>query len=56
MPVIAVGAVLSQEQDGRVRPVAYASRCLKPTERNLANYSSMMLEFLAMKCAMMEKF
>eukprot|EP00064_Thunnus_orientalis_P022840 superscaffoldBa00008073_g23061 len=51
-----LGAVLSQEQDGRVRPVAYASRGLKPTERNMSNYSSMKLEFLALKWAMTEKF
>lgn len=48
-----LGAVLSQEQGGRVRPVAYASRSLHPAEKN---YSSMKLEFLAMKWAMVEKF
>uniref|UniRef100_A0A667ZAE4 Gypsy retrotransposon integrase-like protein 1 n=1 Tax=Myripristis murdjan TaxID=586833 RepID=A0A667ZAE4_9TELE len=51
-----LGAVLSQEQAGKVRPIAYASRGLKPTERNMANYSSMKLEFLALKWAMTEKF
>lgn len=51
-----LGAVLSQEQEGRVRPVAYASRSLRPTERNMSNYSSMKLEFLALKWAMAEKF
>ncbi|XP_077944044.1 uncharacterized protein LOC144388217 [Gasterosteus aculeatus] len=51
-----LGAVLSQEQNGKVRPIAYASRGLKPTERNMANYSSMKLEFLALKWAMTEKF
>lgn len=51
-----LGAVLSQEQEGRVRPVAYASRGLRPTERNMTNYSSMKLEFLALKWAMTEKF
>nr|XP_057913595.1 uncharacterized protein LOC131107503 [Doryrhamphus excisus] len=51
-----LGAVLSQEQAGKVRPIAYASRGLKPTERNMANYSSMKLEFLALKRAMTEKF
>ncbi|XP_029941466.1 uncharacterized protein LOC115383427 [Salarias fasciatus] len=51
-----LGAVLSQEQDGKVRPIAYASRGLKPTERNMSNYSSMKLEFLALKWAMTEKF
>lgn len=46
-------AVLSQEQGGKVRPIAYASRSLHPAERN---YSSMKLEFVAMKWAMVEKF
>lgn len=49
-----LGAVLSQEQEGKVRPIAYASRSLRPPEKK--NYSSMKLEFLAMKWAMTEKF
>lgn len=49
--------MLSQQQaDGKVRPIAYASRGLKPTERNMSNYSSMKLEFLALKWAMTEKY
>uniref|UniRef100_A0A665U756 Gypsy retrotransposon integrase-like protein 1 n=1 Tax=Echeneis naucrates TaxID=173247 RepID=A0A665U756_ECHNA len=51
-----LGAVLSQEQAGKVRPIAYARRGLRPTERNMQNYSSMKLEFLALKWAMTEKF
>lgn len=51
-----LGAVLSQEVGGKVRPVAYASRSLRPAERNTATYSSMRLEFLALKWAMAEKF
>ena len=51
-----LGAVLSQETDSGVRPVAYASRGLRPTERNMSNYSSMKLEFLALKWAVTEKF
>ncbi|KAL1280076.1 hypothetical protein QQF64_014676 [Cirrhinus molitorella] len=51
-----LGAVLSQEQEGRVRPIAYASRSLRPTERNMTNCSSMKLEFVAFKWAMAEKF
>lgn len=51
-----LGAILSQEQDGKVRPVAYASRGLRPTERNMSNYSSMKLEFVALKWAVTEKF
>lgn len=50
------GAVLSQEADNGVRPVPFASRGLRPTERNMDNYSSMKLEFLALKWAMGEKF
>ncbi|XP_056118703.1 uncharacterized protein LOC130096084 [Rhinichthys klamathensis goyatoka] len=53
---VGLGAVLSQEFDGKVRPVAYASRSLRPAERNSATYSSMRLEFLALKWAMGEKF
>ncbi len=51
-----LGAVLSQEQEGQVCPVAFASRSLRPTERNMSNYSSMKLEFVALKWAMTEKF
>lgn len=51
-----LGAVLSQELDGQTRPIAYASWGLWPTEQNMNNYSSMKLEFLALKWAMMEKF
>ncbi|KAL6483715.1 hypothetical protein MHYP_G00085870 [Metynnis hypsauchen] len=51
-----LGAVLSQEYNGKVRPIAYASRALTPPERNMSNYSSMKLEFLALKWAMTEKF
>ncbi|KAK3728734.1 hypothetical protein QZH41_002654 [Actinostola sp. cb2023] len=42
-----LGAVLSQEQDGQRRVIAYASRRLASTERNPTNYSSMKLELLA---------
>lgn len=51
-----LGAVLSQEQGGKVRPIAYASRGFRPTECNMTNYSSMKLEFLALKWTMTEKF
>ena len=51
-----LGAVLSQDQEGKRRPIAFASRGLKPTERNMDNYSSMKLEFLALKWAITEKF
>lgn len=51
-----LGTILSQETDDGVRPVAYASRGLRPAERNMDNYSSMKLEFLALNWAMGEKF
>lgn len=51
-----LGAVLSQEQRDKVRPISYASCSLRPTERNMSNYSSMKLEFLALKWAMTETF
>ncbi len=51
-----LGAVLSQEHKGKCRPVAYASRGLRPAERNMRNYSSMKLEFVALKWAVAEKF
>ena len=51
-----LGAVLSQEQDGQVRPIAYASRALRGAERNMENYSSRKLELLALKWGVTEKF
>ncbi|KAL8569843.1 hypothetical protein ACOMHN_038536 [Nucella lapillus] len=51
-----LGAVLSQECDGKKHVVAFASRSLRPTERNMNNYSSMKLEMLALKWAMCEQF
>ena len=51
-----LGAILSQEQKQGKVVIAYASRSLKPTERNMDNYSSMKLEFLALKWAISEKF
>lgn len=51
-----LGAVLSQLQNGTERPIAYASRGLRPTERNDKNYSAFKLELLALKWAVGEKF
>jgi hypothetical protein len=51
-----LGAILSQELDGRRRVIAYASRRLRGTEKNVTNGSSMKLEFLALKWAVVEKF
>ena len=48
-----LGAVLYQHQDGKDRVVAYASRSLKPAEKN---YPAHKLEFLALKWAITEKF
>ena len=51
-----LGAVLSQDQDGKRKVILYASRGLRKTEWNMQNYSSKKLELLAPKWAMTEKF
>jgi hypothetical protein len=51
-----LGAVLSQERQGKRRVIAYASRRLRPPERNMDNYSFMKLEMLALKWAVTDKF
>ena len=48
-----LGAVLYQHQDGHDRVIAYASRSLKPSEKN---YPAHKLEFLALKWSITEKF
>ena len=48
-----LGAILYQAHGDHNRAVAYASRTLKPSEKN---YHSSKLEFLAMKWAVTEKF
>ncbi|SJL15225.1 uncharacterized protein ARMOST_18711 [Armillaria ostoyae] len=47
----AIGAVLSQEQDGRWRPVAFMSKALTATERNYEIYDK---ELLAIMLALSE--
>lgn len=51
-----LGAVLYQQQEGHKRVIAYASRRLRNAEKNDHNYSSMKLELLALKWAVVEKF
>jgi hypothetical protein len=51
-----LGAVLSQVQEGHRVVIAYASRGLKPHEKNMNNYSSMKLELLGMTWAIARKF
>ena len=51
---IGFGAVLLQEQeDGKLHPVAYASRALHGSQKN---YHSSKLEFLTLKWAITEQF
>ena len=50
------GAVLSQDQENGRVVIAYASRSLHPSERNMDNYSSLKLEMLALKWAVSDKF
>lgn len=47
-----LGGVLYQEQNGRLRPVAYVSRSLTPAEKN---YPIHKLEFLALKWTVVDK-
>ena len=51
-----LGAILSQDQPEGRKVIAYASRSLRPTEKNIKNYSSQKLELLALKWAVCEKF
>lgn len=44
-----LGAVLSQEYEGRLHPVVFATRGLRKSEHNMSNYSSRKLELLAVK-------
>ena len=53
---LGLGAVLSQKQEGKLVVISYASRGLRKHERNMQNYSSMKLEFLALHWAVAVKF
>ena len=48
-----LGAILYQQQDNDYRVIAYASRSLKPSEKN---YHSTKLEFMALKWSVCEHF
>ena len=48
-----LGAVLYQQQDGKLRVIAYGSRGLKPSE---THYPAHKLEYLALKWAVCDKF
>ena len=50
-----LGAVLYQQEDGKLRVVAYASRTLTPAEKNYHLHSGK-LEFLALKWAICDRF
>ena len=50
-----LGAILYQEQDGKLRVLGYASRTLTPSEKNYHMHAGK-LEFLALKWAVTEKF
>ena len=51
-----LGAVLSQDQESGRVVLSYASRGLRPHERNMTNYSSTKLELLALRWAVTIKF
>ena len=45
-----LGTVLSQQDEtGKLNVIAYASQSLQPSERSMHNYSSALLELLALK-------
>ena len=51
-----LGAVLSQKQENVLVVLGYASRALKPCERNMQNCSNMKLELLALYWAVTQKY
>ena len=51
-----LGAVLSQRgHDGEMRPIAYASQSLHPSEKSMHDYSSAKLELMGLKWAVCDK-
>ncbi|KXJ15652.1 Retrovirus-related Pol polyprotein from transposon 297 [Exaiptasia diaphana] len=54
--LLGLGAVLSQQQEAGLVVLGYASRALRPSERNMNNYSSMKLELLALYWAIAQKY
>jgi len=42
----AIGGVLSQEQDGKWKPIAFLSRTMQPAERNYEIYDKELLEII----------
>ena len=51
-----LGAVLYQKQEDGMVVLGYASRALRPHEKNMDNYSSRKLELLTLKWSMTEKY
>ena len=52
-----LGAILSQQgKDRQIHVIAYVSCSLHPSKRSMHNYSSVKLELLVLKWAVMEKF
>ena len=52
-----LGACLLQaDEDGKMHPIAYASRTLRGAEKNYPDLSSFKVELLGLKWAVTEKF
>ena len=45
-----------QDETSKLHEITYASQCLRPSKRFMCNYSSVKLELLVLKWAVMEKF
>ncbi len=51
-----LGAILSQENQGKLKPSSLCQSSQRRSERNMENYSSLKLELLALKWSLLEKF